>query len=117
VPSASDISDSISPGSTEYGDRQVIEDRIQQAAATQAPAAPSGAINSATQDRLSRGPVSDLPVTDGLRLGPGSGPAPAAGQLQGTDFEQLRLIATEARNPLLRKLARDALTARVQRGS
>ncbi len=117
MPSASDISDSISPGSLEYGDRQVVEDRIQQAAvAAPAPRTP-GAASSATQGKLAQGGVSDLPVTSGLSVGPGAGPSIQAGPPQGARPEQLRLIATNARNPLMRKLARDTLRATLLGGS
>jgi len=117
MPNASDIADSIEPGSTEYGDRQVIEDRIQQAAVQRAEPRTPGAVSGATRDRLSQGPVSNLPITSGLSVGPGAGPAVSAGPLEGQDIEQFRLIAQNARNPLLRKLARDALTAIVRRGA
>ncbi len=117
MPNASDIADSIEPGSTEYGDRQVIEERIQQAASQRAEPRTPGAVSGATQDRLSQGSVSDLPITSGLSVGPGAGPSATSALGEGTDIEQFRLIATTARNPLLRKLARDALTAITQRGS
>lgn len=117
MPSASDISDSIAPGSTEYGDRQVIEDRIQQAAVQSPTPRVPGQASGATQDRLSAGPVSELPVTDGLSVGPGTGPVRAAGVEQGQTPEQLRLIATNARNPVIRKLARDALRANLNRSA
>jgi len=77
VPSADDISRSIEPGSTEYGDRQVVEDRIRQISA-QAQAAPpprDGARAQRTMDRMQTAPVSDAPITAGLSLGPGAGPS------------------------------------------
>ena len=115
MPSADDISRSISPGSTEYGDRQVLEDRIAQVVQQQAaPAvAPPGAASSAGLSKLSQGPVSDLPITSGLSVGPGAGPArdPLAGVPKA---EQLRILAREARSPRIRALARDSLRAMVR---
>ena len=112
-----DIADSISPGSTEYGERQVIEERIRQIGARggQRAPAPSGRVMQNTQDRLQR-PVSEKPITAGLSVGPGAGPA------QGDpsslpQVERYRILATEARNPYLRHLARTALRALLSRSS
>ena len=112
-----DISDTIEPGSTEYGDRQVLEDQmrqIQQQPATRRPSTP-GAVTSRAQDRLATGPVSEKPVTSGLSVGPGSGPVVEAGPEESPLMEKYRIIATEARNPYLRHLARNALRAMLNR--
>ena len=117
MPSASDISDSISPGSLEYGDRQVVEDRIQQAAiAAPAPRTP-GAAASATQDRLGQGPVSNLPVTSGLSVGPGAGPSNKQMVEQSANIDKWRIMAQNGRSPVIRKMARDALRATLSRSS
>lgn len=112
--SADELSRSISPGSTEYGDRQVIEDRMAQIMAQgQAPAqATPGAASRGGLEKLGQGPVSELPVTSGLSVGPGAGnnPDPMEG-MPGVD--QLRIIAQYSRSPRLRMLARDALRAKV----
>ncbi len=112
MPNASDIADSIEPGSLEYGDRQVVADRIQAASSQRNAASAPGAATAATQGRLAAGPVSDLPITDGLSVGPGAG-ADVKKSAPGED--QLRMIALNARNPLLRKIARDALVAITQK--
>ena len=118
MPNASDIADSIEPGTTEYGDRQVIEERMQQASSQAQASAPArtGATASAAQSRLASGPVSDLPVTDGLSVGPGSSPQTARNPATDPQLEKYRLLAMNARSPVLRKLARNALQASVARG-
>jgi hypothetical protein len=115
--SADDIARSIEPGSTEYGDRQVVSDRIQQIVGqAQAPARPTpGAASSRAQDRLAGGPVSDLPVTDGLSVGPGAGPTQAPVIANTPRVEQLRVVAANARSPRLRALARDLLRAEAKK--
>jgi hypothetical protein len=117
MPNASDIGDSIEPGSLPYGERQIVEENIQQAASQRAPAPVPGQASGLTSDRLASGPVSDLPITDGLSLGPGSGPATSGSIAAGQSPAQLRLIAQNARNPLLRKNARDALRATLNRSA
>ena len=115
MPNADEISRSISPGSTEYGDRQVIEDRIGQVVqqARSPAAATPGSASTGGLNKLSSGPVSDLPVTDGLSVGGGAGatPDPLAGVPM---VDQLRVLAEHARSPRLRMLARDALRAKVK---
>lgn len=117
MPSGDEIARSIEPGSTEYGDRQVIEDRIRQVGAqAQAPQVPApGAASGRGMDRLTQGPVSDLPVTDGLSVGPGATPQPADALAASPRVDQLRLIAQNARTPRLRALARDMLRAEAKR--
>ena len=118
MPSADAISDTIEPGSLEYGDRQVVQDRIQQAMVQSQDRRPStpGAVSQAAQSRLASGPVSDRPVTDGLSVGPGAGPTQIRTPELDPKVEQYRLIAANARNPQLRHLARSALRATITRG-
>lgn len=114
--SADDIARSIEPGSTEYGDRQVVEDRIRQVSA-QAQAAPpvrDGSRARAALDKTVAGPVSDQPITAGLSIGPGAGPTSQA-VVQGPRVEKLRILAKEARSPRLRALARDLLRAEARK--
>lgn len=114
-----DISDTIEPGSTEYGDRQVLEDQmrqIQEQGNTRRPSTP-GAATQRARDRLAAGPVSDAPVTDGLSVGPGAGPQHVANPASGPLAEKYRIMATEARNPYLRHLARNALRAMINEGA
>ena len=117
MPSADDINRSIEPGSTEYGDRQVIEDRIAQSLqmgdVSRQPT-PPGAVSGRAQSRLASGPVSDKPITDGLSVGPGAGPNKAT-MTEAPELEKYRLIAQNARNPYLRHLARSALRANMRR--
>ena len=115
MPSADEISRSIEPGSTQYGDRQVVEDRIAQVMQSgNRTAAPPGAASQAGMGKLEQGPVSDLPVTDGLSVGPGAGPAPADPLAGIPKAEQLRILAKEARSPRIRALARSSLRAMVR---
>jgi len=120
MPSASDISSTIEPGSLEYGDRQVVANRLQQAipslqgGATPSGPAPGAPAPGAPQDPLARllggAYSSDLPPTDGLSVGPGAGPpSTGAGIASSPLIEKLRLIATEASSPLLRTYARASL--------
>jgi len=117
VPSASEISDSISPGSTEYGDRQVIEDNIQQVVQAEPVGHVAGSSSAGAQGKLSQGSFSDLPVTDGLSLGPGAGPPQNATIEGGANIDKFRLIAKNGRNPVIRKMARDAIRAHLNRSN
>ena len=112
--SADELTKSISPGSIPYGERGAVEDRMAQVVAQgQSPAqATPGAASRGGLEKLGKGPVSDMPVTSGLSVGPGPGnnPDPMAG-MPGVD--QLRIIAQYSRSPRLRMLARDALRAKV----
>lgn len=112
--SADEIARSFEPGTLEYGDREVLTDRIHQSLAQAQPpqARPPGRVSERTNSRLEGGPVSDLPVTAGLSVGPGPGPnVNTVDRMPHVD--KLRLVAKEARNPALRKLARDTLRAMV----
>ncbi len=111
MPSADEISRSIEPGSLESGNRQVVSDRISQIVGPGAQSQPSqpGAASGRAQDRLGAGPVSELPVTDGLSVGPGAAPANTPQIAQSPRVDQLRIVAKNARSPRLRALARDLL--------
>ena len=114
MPSGDEIARSIEPGSLEYGDRQVIEDRIRQVAMPErAPQRPPGQVASKSRDRLGSGPVSELPVTDGLSVGPGAGPRRNTA-MESPKVQKLRIMAKNARNPMIQKLALDALRAIVE---
>jgi hypothetical protein len=106
------VEDTIEPGSLEYGDRQVVSDRIKQvrAQATPQPRTPGAATEKATA-RLSSGPVSDKPVTSGMSVGPGSSPQMGFDAATTPEVEKLRLMAANARNPYMRHLAMNALRA------
>ncbi len=117
MPSASDISDSISPGSTEYGDRQVVEDRIQQVVQAEPAGHVAGSSTAGAMAKLGQGPQSDLPITDGLSLGPGAGPPQDATIEGGANIDKFRLIAANGRNPVIRKMARDAIRAHLNRSN
>jgi len=110
----SELNDAIEPGSLEYGDRQVVQDRISQIAAGPPQQTP-GAASQAAQGRLSQGPVSDLPVTDGLSVGPGRTPAPNPPN-NDPRLDALRNLAQHATSPMLRKLARNGLRAALVKG-
>lgn len=113
--SGDEIARSIEPGSLEYGDRQVVEDRIRQVAMPQqAPPTPQGQTIGRSRDRMGAGPVSDLPVTDGLSVGPGAGPRRNT-VMESAKVQQLRTVAQNARNPMIKKLALDGLRAIVER--
>ena len=115
--SADDVARSIEPGSTEFGDRQVLEDQIGQImgnAAAPTPA-PAGAASSGALGKLSQGAVSDKPVTDGLSVGPGAPPANTPQIANSPRIDQLRIVAQNARSPRLRALARDLLRVEAKR--
>ncbi len=117
MPSADEISRSIEPGSLESGNRQVVTDRIAQIVgpASQQSAPQPGAASARAQERLGSGPVSEKPITDGLSVGPGGGPAQTPVIAESPRVEQLRIIATNARSPRLRALARDLLRAEAKK--
>ena len=124
--SASDISRTIEPGSLEYGDRAAVTDRLQQALPTLqqgtgssavAPGAPApGSPVDPMKRLLEGGYKSDLPVTDGLSMGPGAGP-PTTGvaMAESPMIAKLRLVAMQAESPLLRHYARTALRRELKR--
>ena len=112
-----DISDTIEPGSTEYGDRQVLTDRMRQISAQAATPVPTKSnAPQRAQDRLAAGPVSDKPVTSGMSVGPGATPSTVNDPLQSSEADRYRMLAQNARNPYLRHLARKQLEVIMARG-
>ena len=114
-----EITDAIEPGSMEYGDRQVFEDRVKQinAQATPRQPVPQGEAVQPSRDKLAQGSFSERPITDGLSVGPGASPTPVNDPTMGPEAERYRLIAQNARNPYLRHLARSALKALIKRSA
>lgn len=107
----------IAPGSTEYGERQNLEQGISSAmgAAGQPtggaqPAVPVPPMPDNPLGALLSGEIKgdQLPVTDGLSVGPGAGP-PQNDPMMSTRAQRLRTIATEAASPVARSAARRAL--------
>lgn len=118
---ASDLSAAIQPGSTEYGDRQVLEEGLAQVVPQQQ--GPSTAATSApppldsTTDPLAAilqgklDPGASGAITDGLSVGPGVTPNAAP---QDPVLIRLRNIATTAKSPLVRAAARNEMRRRVR---
>jgi hypothetical protein len=119
---ADDIARTIEPGSLEQGDRNKIRGQLMEAFQSNGTnpvgagaAAQSGAGN--PLDALMGGQhSSDLPVTDGLSVGPGRGPAETT-TTQSPLIEKLRALAVGANSPVLKQLARQALRAELARGN
>lgn len=111
----------ISPGSTEFGDRQGLEQGLGDVLNAGPSPAPSGGPLPAAPDGAQAGldPInallgglhtSDLPVTSGLRQGPGRAPlAPGASQLPATTMQKLQQVALNAKSPQMRHMARVSL--------
>lgn len=119
MPSADDIMRTVEPGSLPQGDRQKMASQLQQAlgSAGGGPPVPAaqppvsgGGVPSPLSRLLGGGGSSDLPVTDGLSVGPGAGPSlgPVA-SAENPLIGKLRVIAMEASSPLVRYQARTAL--------
>lgn len=116
---ASQTAASITPDSTQYGDRQKLEDGLGQAVggATQPPApspnspsAPAGSIGdpmAALQGGLDPG-TGTGPLTTGLSVGAGAGPA-GQEQQESPVKVRLQMVAQTARSPLTRAAARTEL--------
>jgi hypothetical protein len=121
VASADDIARTIEPGSLPQGDRQAFAANLQQALAGSQQAGPSvpppgpGGADPLGDELgfLDSETISDKPVTAGLSVGPGGGPAPTT--VDSPKIEKLRAIALGARSPVLRQMARDALRAEIAR--
>lgn len=120
---ADQLRNSITPGSLPYGERQVLERALgdlpaqlgPQAAAAQAP----GGVPGVPSDPLSMLASGGIPVdgdspTAGLSVGPGPGPASAQLPLPDSNVEKYRILATQAKSPVLRHLARRALSGAVR---
>jgi len=114
--SASDLVGSIEPGSIPQGDRAGLEQGLaglggggagSSAVAAGAAAAPTGG-NDPISALLSGDvdPGGQGPITDGLSVGPGDGPAT---EPQSPQIIRLQQIATQASSPLLRSAARNEL--------
>lgn len=115
MPNAEQVKSAIAPGSTPYGERGQLEQAVSSATATP-PSPVQGRISS--QDPFS-GPMaalmgqggytSDRPVTSGLSVGPGSGPAADLSGLPLDVMKKLHVVATTAKSPQLRGAALLAL--------
>ncbi len=109
----------IEPGSTESGDRQVLEQGLSAVSgggaaptATGAPAPGPLANPENPLGALIDGEVAGDPngqVTDGLSVGAGTGPAGAPDIMLGDKATRLRSIANEASSPQVRAAARSEL--------
>jgi hypothetical protein len=121
-----DMQRSIEPGSLAQGDRQGLEDNLsaaltqQETAAGPPPAAGGGAMTIPEDPlgALMSGEVSgnsELPMTDGLSVGPGAGAPGANDPMLSSRAERVRQLATEASSPNIRAAARNELR-RLARG-
>lgn len=114
---------SIDPGSIPFGQRQGLEQNLGQLgqpvspAAVRTPMDQQLGIPSDPLDPLIGGdiPVGSEELTSGLSVGPGPGPDQGPPDSR---VERLRMVAAQARSPVLRELARRALasTVRTRRG-
>lgn len=105
VASASQIAKSVTPGSIPQGGRQQLAGNLQSALAGGGGGAKTqalGALRSGTGK-------SPLPITDGLSVGPGTTPMPDIAQGPTDRVRKLQLLATSAKTPHLRAMARNAL--------
>ncbi len=128
--SPSQMAAAISPGSTQYGDRQGLEAGLGQAfggAGGPAGSGPAGSGPASPPSMAPSGgdPLGQLlaggiapdgnPLTSGISVGPGPG-APQPTPFAGTEYERLRFLAERAKTPMLRHMARQALRRKVLRG-
>lgn len=116
----------IAPGSTEYGQRQNLESGLAQVMSagaggqagapttTPAPRVPSSSnpLAALAGGLLSGNP--NEPVTAGMSVGPGDGPAMTMDPMLGDRANRLRAIATQAASPTLRAMARSELRRMVR---
>ena len=119
-------SNAIAPGSTQYGDRQNLEAGLSQimsgagggsAGAPTTTPAPRVPGSSNPLAALASGVVSgnpNSPVTAGMSVGPGPGPAVGMDPMMGDRANRLRALATQAASPALRALARAELRRMVR---
>lgn len=129
MPTADQLNKSITPGSTEYGERASLEQGLAQIAS--APTGGGGPAPAATPggSAIPPGPESPLgtllsggltpeptPLTDGLSVGSGRGPTPEPNPWTDNYTERLRYLAQFAKTPMLRAQARAALRYRVRGG-
>lgn len=120
---ADQLSKAIEPGSTEYGQRQVLESGLAELQPSTGPTAGAAAALGGSSIGLPANPLDPLmsgeldspttPVTDGLTHGPGGGPLPEQGISDAT-VDRLRIMALEARSPVLREMARRSLRSSVR---
>lgn len=115
------ISKSITPGSMDYGARSSFNAALSGGAAPPSGAAapPDAGVAPGAADPLGMllggalGPPGSEPVTSGLSVGPG--PGAAQGSVTPDDIsERLRLVAQNAKTPMMRAMARAALRRRIQ---
>ncbi len=116
-----DAQRAIEPGSTESGDRATLEaglsEVLGQGGGGPAAPAPAGPGNVTIPEdplgALLSGEVSgnaDLPSTDGLSVGPGTGaPGQVAPSMMNSRAEMLRDMAQNAETPALRQASRNEL--------
>jgi hypothetical protein len=118
-----EIAENIDPGSTDYGDRAGLAAGVQglgtNPSATQAPAgagAPLTPPANSPLDLLLQGELgkSGNPLTAGLSVGPG--PGPQYSPMDDSYDARLRTLATSARSPVIRQLARNLIRSRRLRG-
>jgi len=122
---ASQLQASIEPGSTEFGDRARLEQGLAAVSGAGQPAQGRPGVGAPPQGGLpdSGDPISallagkgasDLPVTEGMSVGPGGGPMGAEPDLD--LVQKLEALAVGARTPALRVAARQSLR-RLRRGA
>ncbi len=112
----------IEPGSLPSGTRGPTEDALSQLEGGQPvpgglPGAPQGAPGGNPLEALLGGnvvPQSGNPLTAGLSVGPGTTPDATFAGVPDEMTQRLRLLASSARTPHLRYLARKALQSRVR---
>lgn len=120
----------ISPGSIEYGQRGEVESmlgnvmraRQQQSGAPVAGGLPGPSAAGGSPDELLDmlvggrvKPLPNLPLTDGLSVGPGAGRMQETASTPSSMEDRLRLIAVNAKTPQLRAMARMALRSETRR--
>lgn len=118
--SADDLRKAIAPGSVEHGQRDDLEAGLSGALGSSPGVGPGGppqpgmpqSAAGSPLDALLGGQITppqgnDLPLTAGLSVGPGAGPAGLPGQ--DPRKAKLQQMATTARSPVLRQVARNEL--------
>ena len=125
---AREMQRSISPGSTEYGERQVLEEGLASVAGGGDTGSSGGGSVPAPTHPARGNPLSDLiagninpdsqePVTAGLSVGPGDGPSRAPSAINSDIGMKLQAVAKHAASPVLRRLAQDRLRRLHRKGS
>ncbi len=122
MPNADDIARTIEPGSLPQGERQVVAGNLQAALpgggvggspAPAVPHAPAPGIDPI--ERLLAGDhETDLPVTSGISQGPGNTGAQSIND--SPKVVKLRLLAENAKSPVIRYQARNALRRELSNG-